>query len=82
MNEVLNKFHIIQKKKQSLSLRKILTPAKFENIYETPAAESSKSQDLQPVLYYRNPNSLNSKTANISTYIRVLHVKVPIQSTL
>lgn len=78
MNEVLNKFQIIKSKRQSPSLKKILTRAKFENIEETPAVRKCQIQDVQHVLTYKKANSSNSKTAEISTYILLLHVKVRI----
>lgn len=40
-------------------------------------SENAESQDVQPIFSDKKANSLNSKTAEILTYILQLHMKVP-----
>lgn len=78
MNKVLNKFQIIKSKRQSPSLKKILTRAKFENIEETPAVRKCQKPRCATCPYIQEGHNSNLKTAEILTYIPLLHVKVQI----
>lgn len=51
MNEVLEKIQIIKSKRQSPSLKKILTRAKFENIDEIPAVRKCQKPRCATCLY-------------------------------
>lgn len=83
MNEVIDIFQIIKSKRQSPSLKKILTRAKFGNIEETPAVRKCQKPRCATCPYLQEGQQFKlKKTEEILLYIPLLHVKVPIKSTL